>query len=543
MNNIFITTTGLTPSIILNDVGERIFTHPLVNYNIGLEFTYNELLDSIDFNNALNSGYLTASYNGSLITNSTSFQPVIISNLIGATGATGPQGATGSQGPIGATGSRGSTGSVFLNGLTSSLQFFTSSNDTNVRLNIVSSGSTHSYSVSWNGILPVSRGGSGTSSSFTPGSVLFAGPGGQYYQDNPNLFWNDSLNRLSIGTNSTATASLTIADGIQLGFGLTSATIASTNELVLRQDGDTFGSSILRLRNRNGENGAIYETTNPSITLVDFIFKSAINQRNIRFESRTASTFLGTSPEFQFGQAANPSLVINDREVSVIGGTFSITNTNKTFRYQFLPSNISTNRTITIPLLTSNDVLTFQSFSQSLTNKTLLSTNNNIIDATHLRGRLLTTDIPNNNQIIYYDSNNSTFKYKSPFGDDFDVQSNSSSVTTTSGSGYASGNLTTIAHQYSFTASYDGSYRFGVKFNYAGNSITNSVKFRWYVDGTAATRTIEIELKDTTDDVTWVNFIHTDLTSGTHSIQLRYATEASNSVTVSYSEVEFWRTK
>ena len=242
MNNIFITTTGLTPSIILNDVGERIFTHPLVNYNIGLEFTYNELLDSIDFNNALNSGYLTASYNGSLITNSTSFQPVIISNLIGATGATGPQGATGSQGPIGSTGSRGATGSVFLNGLTSSLQFFTSSNDTNVRLNIVSSGSTHSYSVSWNGILPVSRGGSGTSSSFTPGSVLFAGPGGQYYQDNPNLFWNDSLNRLAIGTNSTANASLTIADGIQLGFGLTSATIASTNELVLRQDGDTFGT-------------------------------------------------------------------------------------------------------------------------------------------------------------------------------------------------------------------------------------------------------------------------------------------------------------
>ncbi len=409
MNNIFITTTGLTPSIILNDVGERIFTHPLVNYNIGLEFTYNELLDSIDFNNALNSGYLTASYNGSLITNSTSFQPVIISNLIGATGATGPQGATGSQGPIGSTGSRGATGSVFLNGLTSSLQFFTSSNDTNVRLNIVSSGSTHSYSVSWNGILPVSRGGSGTSSAFTPGSVLFVGPGGQYYQDNPNLFWNDSLNRLAIGTNSTANASLTIADGIQLGFGLTSATIASTNELVLRQDGDTFGSSILRLRNRNGENGAIYETTDTSITLVDFIFKSAINQRNIRFESRTASTFLATSPEFQFGQAANPSLVISDREVSVIGGTFSITNTAKTFRYQFLASNISANRTITIPLLTSNDVLTFQSFSQSLTNKTLLSTNNNIIDATHLRGRLLTTDIPNNNQIIYYDSNNSTF--------------------------------------------------------------------------------------------------------------------------------------
>ena len=43
MNNILITTTGLTPSIILSDLGERVFFHPTVNYNIGSEFNYSEL--------------------------------------------------------------------------------------------------------------------------------------------------------------------------------------------------------------------------------------------------------------------------------------------------------------------------------------------------------------------------------------------------------------------------------------------------------------------------------------------------------------------
>lgn len=213
---------------------------------------------------------------------------------------------------------------------------------------------------------------------------------------------------IAIGTNSTATASLTIRDGIQLGFGLTSATIASTNELVLRQDGDTFGPSILRLRNRNGENGAIYETTDPSITLVDFIFKSAINQRNIRFESRTASTYLGISPEFQFGQPANPSLIINDREVLVRASTFSISNPTKTFEYSFVSSAIAADRVITLPLLTTSDTLVTGSFSQTLTNKTLLSSGGNVIDATKLYGFTLSSTTPSINDKLSWDGSSWT---------------------------------------------------------------------------------------------------------------------------------------
>jgi hypothetical protein len=50
------------------------------------------------------------------------------------------------------------------------------------------------------GTLPVANGGTGTSTAFTTGSVVFAGASGTYTQDNTNLFWDDTNNRLGIGT-------------------------------------------------------------------------------------------------------------------------------------------------------------------------------------------------------------------------------------------------------------------------------------------------------------------------------------------------------
>ena len=52
------------------------------------------------------------------------------------------------------------------------------------------------------GILPVSSGGTGTSTAFTLGSVVFAGASGVYSQNNANFFWNNTNARLGIGTNS-----------------------------------------------------------------------------------------------------------------------------------------------------------------------------------------------------------------------------------------------------------------------------------------------------------------------------------------------------
>jgi hypothetical protein len=66
------------------------------------------------------------------------------------------------------------------------------------------------------GTLPVANGGT-NASTFTTGSVVFAGASGTYTQDNANLFWDDANNRLGIGTSST-TSTLTVA-----GTGITNA--------------------------------------------------------------------------------------------------------------------------------------------------------------------------------------------------------------------------------------------------------------------------------------------------------------------------------
>jgi hypothetical protein len=52
------------------------------------------------------------------------------------------------------------------------------------------------------GTLPVANGGTNTSTAFTAGSVVFAGSGGTYTQDNANLFYNNSTKRFGIGTSS-----------------------------------------------------------------------------------------------------------------------------------------------------------------------------------------------------------------------------------------------------------------------------------------------------------------------------------------------------
>lgn len=61
-------------------------------------------------------------------------------------------------------------------------------------------------------ILPPAAGGSGVTTAFTPGSIVFAGSSGAYNQNNARLFWDNTNFRLGINTNSP-TAQLHIGAG------------------------------------------------------------------------------------------------------------------------------------------------------------------------------------------------------------------------------------------------------------------------------------------------------------------------------------------
>src|SRR5450759_3036666 len=88
------------------------------------------------------------------------------------------------------------------------------------------------------------------------------GIGSQWTTNGTNIYYNTG--NVGIGAKVPAEA-LEVNGNIKIG-SATTGTIRATKELVLQQDGDEFGPTILRLRNRNTENGAIFETTDATTT-------------------------------------------------------------------------------------------------------------------------------------------------------------------------------------------------------------------------------------------------------------------------------------
>lgn len=95
---------------------------------------------------------------------------------------------------LGLTGSN--TGDVTLSGET-----YLSLTGQALTANAVNLSGTHVTST-----LPVTKGGTGTGTTFTTGSVVFAGASGVYSQDNANLFWDDSNDQLGVGTASPSSS-------------------------------------------------------------------------------------------------------------------------------------------------------------------------------------------------------------------------------------------------------------------------------------------------------------------------------------------------
>lgn len=140
-----------------------------------------------------------------------------------------------------------------LNGQSGNTQTF--ANDTNV----VISSASDVHSLGWNGILSVSRGGTGASS-FTSGSVLFSN-GTSIAQDNSNLFWDDTNNRLGISTAQPSTSLEIVGNASTTK--IISSTDALLNTLTVGLGGGSVQSNVAV-----GQDALKYNTTGYNNTAV-----------------------------------------------------------------------------------------------------------------------------------------------------------------------------------------------------------------------------------------------------------------------------------
>jgi len=92
------------------------------------------------------------------------------------------------------------------------------------------------------GTLGVANGGTGTGTAFTAGSVVFAGASGVYSQDNANFFWDNTNDRLGIGTASPGER-LTVAATANSAARITST--ATTTALIIdNTNANAWGSNL-----------------------------------------------------------------------------------------------------------------------------------------------------------------------------------------------------------------------------------------------------------------------------------------------------------
>jgi len=109
------------------------------------------------------------------------------------------------------------------------------------------------------GTLPISSGGTGTTTSFTTGSILFAGASGVYSQNNAQFFWDNTNNRLGLGTASPLAKLSVVGTGYSPNITLTDAATIAWDTSLGQTATFTFVSSNRTMgAPTNLVNGAFY---------------------------------------------------------------------------------------------------------------------------------------------------------------------------------------------------------------------------------------------------------------------------------------------
>ena len=149
------------------------------------------------------------------------------------------------------------------------------------------------------GTLGVANGGTGTNTAFTAGSVVFAGASGVYSQDNANLFWDNTNDRLGIGTATP------------------SATLDVNGNMVLPNSG------IINFKDAGGANRNVLQFISGEVRLggagaglsTQTFYTSAAERMRI---TSNGDALINTTTSL-YGYASNPSLELNGAAGATLG--------------------------------------------------------------------------------------------------------------------------------------------------------------------------------------------------------------------------------
>jgi hypothetical protein len=300
--NFTITNSAPDQTVSLTGAGTTVVTGTYPNFTITSNDQYTGTVTSV----GLSGGTTGLSVSGTNpITTSGTF--TLGGTLVVANGGTG---ATTLTGYVKGNGTSAFTASATIPASDiSSGAALTKTDDTNVTLTLGGSPSTAllaatSLTLGWTGQLGVTRGGTGTGTAFTAGSIVFAGASGVYSQDNANLFWDDSNNRLGIGTTSPSYAvevagDLRLAGGGDLRLGSATGTTGSAGDSSIFSDANDMyfnTGNVNRMYIANGGNVGI-GNTGPTYRLD---VSSADTTANLGYAMRIRANATAGGGTFQF---------------------------------------------------------------------------------------------------------------------------------------------------------------------------------------------------------------------------------------------------
>lgn len=300
--NFTITNSAPDQTVSLTGAGTTVVTGTYPNFTITSNDQYTGTVTSV----GLSGGTTGLSVSGTNpITTSGTF--TLGGTLVVANGGTG---ATTLTGYVKGNGTSAFTASATIPASDiSSGAALTKTDDTNVTLTLGGSPSTAllaatSLTLGWTGQLGVTRGGTGTGTAFTAGSIVFAGASGVYSQDNANLFWDDSNNRLGVGTTSPGyavevTGDLRLGGGGDLRLGSATGTTGSAGDSSIYSDAnDMYFSTgnVNRMYIANGGNVGI-GNTGPTYRLD---VSSADTTANLGYAMRIRANATAAGGAFQF---------------------------------------------------------------------------------------------------------------------------------------------------------------------------------------------------------------------------------------------------